>query len=37
MIDYDTFIKYWKLPELQNLKIVEAVERMLEMEAKNGI
>ena len=35
MIDFDIFIKYWRLPELQGLSLVAAVERMLEMEGKN--
>lgn len=35
MIDFDVFIKYWKLPELQGLSLMAAVEKMLEMEARN--
>ena len=34
MIDFDVFIKYWRLPELQGLSLVAAVKRMLEMESK---
>lgn len=35
MIHWETYIKYWKLPELQGLSLVAAVEKMLEMEGKN--
>ena len=35
MIDFDVFIKYWRLPELQGLSLVAAVEKMLKMEGKN--
>ena len=35
-IHWKTYIKYWKNKELQNLTIIEAVERMLEMEGENG-
>ena len=34
-IHWKTYIKYWKNKELQNLTIIEAVERMLEMEGVN--
>ena len=36
MINYYTFIKYWRIPELQGLSLVAAVKRMLEMEGVNG-
>ena len=36
MIHWKTYIKYWKNKELQGLTIIEAVERMLEMEGENG-
>ena len=36
MINFDVFIKYWRLQELQGLSLVAAVERMLEMEGENG-
>ena len=36
MIKHKVFIKYWRLPELQGLSLVAAVERMLKMEGKNG-
>ena len=36
MIDFDVFIKYWRLPELQGLSLVAAVERMLKMEFKKA-
>ena len=35
MIKHKVFIKYWRLPELQGLSLVAAVERMLKMEGKN--
>lgn len=35
MIHCNIFKKYWRLPELQGLSLVAAVERMLEMEGKN--
>lgn len=35
MIKHKVFIKYWKLPELQGLSLVAAVERMLKMEREN--
>lgn len=35
MLHWKTYIKYWKNKELQNLTIIEAVERMLEMEGIN--
>lgn len=35
MIKHKVFIKYWRLPELQGLSLVAAVEKMLEMEGKN--
>ena len=34
-IHWKTYIKYWKNKELQNLTIIEAVERILEMEGEN--
>lgn len=36
-IHWKTYIKYWKNKELQNLTIIEAVEKILEMEGANGI
>lgn len=36
MIPYNIFIKHWKDKELQGLTIVEAVEKILEMEGGNG-
>ena len=36
MINFDVFIKYWRLQELQGLSLVAAVERMLKMEGENG-
>lgn len=36
-IHWKIYIKYWKNKELQNLTIIEAVERMLEMEGENGV
>nr|DAR23606.1 MAG TPA: hypothetical protein [Caudoviricetes sp.] len=35
MIGYKILIKYWKLRELQGLSLVEAVNKILEMEDKN--
>ena len=35
MIQWKIYIKYWKNKELQNLTIIEAVEKILEMEGKN--
>ena len=35
MIHWKTYIKYWKNKELQNLTIIEAVEKILEMEGEN--
>ncbi len=35
MIPYNIFIKHWRNKELQGLTIVEAVEKILEMEARN--
>ena len=32
MIHCNIFKKYWKLPELQGLSLVAAVERMLKIE-----
>lgn len=37
MINYYTFIKYWNLPELQGLTVLEAGKKIMEWEAKNGI
>ena len=36
MIHCNIFKKYWRLPELQGLSLVAAVEKMLEMEGVNG-
>lgn len=36
MIHWKTYIKYWKNKELQNLTIIEAVKKILEMEGENG-
>lgn len=35
MLHWKTYIKHWKDEELQGLTIVEAVEKILEMEGKN--
>lgn len=35
MIHWKTYIKYWKNKELQNLTIIEAVEKILEMEGED--
>ena len=35
MIPYNIFIKHWRDKELQGLTIVEAVEKILEMEGEN--
>ena len=34
-IHWKTYIKYWKNKELQNLTIIEAVEKILEMEGED--
>ena len=36
MLHWKIYIKYWKNKELQNLTIIEAVEKILEMEGVNG-
>lgn len=36
MIPYNIFIKHWRDKKLQGLTIVEAVEKILEMEGENG-
>lgn len=36
MIPYNIFIKHWRDKELQGLTIVEAVEKILEIEGENG-
>lgn len=36
MIPYNIFIKHWRDKDLQGLTIVEAVEKILEMEEVNG-
>lgn len=36
MIPYNIFIKHWRDKDLQGLTIVEAVEKILEMEGENG-
>ena len=36
MIPYNIFIKHWRYKDLQGLTIVEAVEKILEMEEVNG-
>lgn len=35
MIPYNIFIKHWRDKDLQGLTIVEAVEKILEMEGEN--
>ena len=35
MISWKIYIKHWRNKELQGLTIVEAVEKILEMEARN--
>lgn len=35
MIPYNIFIKHWRDKELQGLTIVEAVEKILEMEGED--
>ena len=35
MIKHKVFIKYWKLPELQGLTVLEAGEKIIKMEAKD--
>lgn len=37
MIPYNIFIKHWRDKDLQGLTIVEAVEKILEMEGENGV
>ena len=32
MINYYTFIKYWNLPELQGLTVLEAGKKIMELE-----
>ena len=32
MIKHKVFIKYWKLPELQGLTVLEAGEKIMELE-----
>ena len=36
-IHWKIYIKYWKNKELQNLTIIEAVKKILEMEGENEI
>ena len=36
MIPYNIFIKHWRDKELQDLTVIEAVKKILEMERKNG-
>lgn len=35
MIKHKVFIKYWKLPELQGLTVLEAGKKIIKMEAKD--
>lgn len=35
MLHWKIYIKYWKNKELQNLTIIEAVKKILKMEANN--
>ena len=36
MISWKIYIKYWRDKELQDLTVIEAVKKILEMEARNG-
>lgn len=36
MIHWKTFIKHWRDKELQDLTVIEAVKKIIEMEARNG-
>ena len=36
-IHWKTFIKHWRDKELQELTIIEAVKKILEMEGEDGI
>ena len=35
MIPYNIFIKHWRDKELQNLTVIEAVKKILEIEGRN--
>lgn len=37
MIHCNILKKYWNLPELQGLTVLEAGKKIIEWEAKNGI
>ena len=37
MLHWKTYIKYWKLPELQGLTVLEAGKKIMEWESKNEI
>lgn len=36
MIHWKTYIKYWKLKELQGLTILEAGKKIMELEGRNN-
>ena len=36
MIPWKIFIKYWKLPELQGLTVLEAGKKIMELEDRNN-
>lgn len=36
MLHWKIYIKYWRDKELQDLTVIEAVKKILEMEGKNG-
>lgn len=36
MLHWKIYIKYWRDKELQDLTVIEAVKKILEMEARNG-
>ena len=35
MIHWKTYIKYWNLPELQGLTVLEAGKKIMELEGRN--
>ena len=35
MIKHKVFIKYWKLPELKGLTVLEAGKKIMELEGRN--
>ena len=36
MIKHKVFIKYWRLPELQGLTVLEAGKKIMELEGRNN-